>query len=77
MVKTPIRAATLLYREPTADPKAEGMLPGDIYEFTDPPFYEVDSITYEARSVLQCFRVKDTALNLEPVTRESWVRGHA
>jgi hypothetical protein len=45
---------------------------GDIYEFVRPPFYEIDPKTRKPTTNLQCFRIKDADLSLEPVARDSW-----
>jgi len=63
--------ANLLYRRPEYDQNEQAFLEGDVWEFTEPPFYEIDPITYETKPTLQCFRV-GRELSLMPVTRNSW-----
>lgn len=62
-----LRKANLVYREPDQDQDAAEMLVGDIYEFTDPPFFEVDPQTLKATNKLQRFRVKNERLEMEIV----------
>jgi hypothetical protein len=67
-----LKQANLLYREPSRVQDWPEILPGDIYEFTDPPFYEVDPHTRKTKATLQCFRVLDEHLRLDPIARDSW-----
>ncbi len=72
-MKWNLESANLLYRDPKQDQRAEAMLIGDVYEFTDPPFYEVDPITLKCRDALQCFKIIDETFQLQPVRRGSWM----
>ena len=73
MMKWPLRKANLLYRDPNQDQDAAAILKGDVYEFTDPPFHEVDPVTRKTKSALQCFRVIDNTGGMRPVRRLSWL----
>lgn len=64
-MKWDLRKAYLVSRDPSQPADAPEMLVGDVYEFTDPPFYEVDPRTLKATKTLQQFRVKNSALELE------------
>jgi len=73
-MRTDLRRGTLLYRDPAKDQHFVGFLKGDVWEFTDPPFHEVDPLTRKAKPDLQCFRVVNNDLKLQPVTRGSWLK---
>ena len=72
MMRWPLRKGNLLYREPSQDQSAEAILVGDIYEWTDPPFYEVDPRTMQCTTTLQAYRIVNTQLKMQPVRRGSF-----
>ena len=68
-----LHKATLLYRRPENDKSVDAYLVGDIYEFPNPLFYEVDPKTQKCRETLQCFEVLNESLALRPVRRGCWL----
>lgn len=71
-MRWPLRKATILHRDLwNVDQGHDRFLPGDVVEFPDPPFYEVDPISRQCRAELQCFRLGE-GLSLTPIVRDSW-----